>query len=95
MTGPHRTNTRNWRDRAACRTEDPEIFFPVGETGPAQLQILEAQTVCRRCPVTNACFAWAIETGQEHGIWGASTEADRKNHRRRRRDAARKNGAAA
>lgn len=84
--------TRTWRDHAACRDEDPEIFFPVGESGPAQLQILEAQAVCRRCPVIEHCFQWAIETGQEHGIWGGTTEADRKNHRRR---VNRKNGATA
>ena len=40
-----------WRDRAACLDEDPELFFPIGNTGPAILQIEEAKAVCRRCEV--------------------------------------------
>ena len=36
----------DWRSRAACLDKDPELFFPVGNTGPALLQIEEAKTVC-------------------------------------------------
>ena len=39
----------DWRSRAACLDKDPELFFPVGNTGPALLQIEEAKTVCRSC----------------------------------------------
>ena len=39
----------DWRHRAVCREEDPELFFPIGNTGPALLQIEEAKAVCRRC----------------------------------------------
>ena len=41
----------DWRHRAACLTEDPELFFPIGNTGPALMQIAEAKKVCRRCDV--------------------------------------------
>ena len=41
----------DWRHRAICRDEDPELFFPIGNTGPALLQIEQAKAVCRRCPV--------------------------------------------
>lgn len=41
----------DWRHRAACLDEDPELFFPIGNTGPALLQIEEAKAVCRRCDV--------------------------------------------
>ena len=42
----------DWRDKAACLTVDPELFFPVGNTGPAVDQIEKAKTVCARCTVT-------------------------------------------
>ena len=41
----------DWRHRAICRDEDPELFFPIGNTGPALLQIEQAKMVCRRCPI--------------------------------------------
>ncbi len=41
----------DWRHHAACREVDPELFFPIGNTGPALFQIEEAKGVCRRCPV--------------------------------------------
>ena len=46
----------DWRHRAACRDEDPELFFPIGNTGPALVQIEEAKAVCRRCPVIEPCL---------------------------------------
>ena len=68
----------NWRHRAACRTEDPELFFPVGNSGPALLQIGEAKAVCRRCPVASPCLSWALETGQDAGVWGGMSEDERR-----------------
>ena len=47
----------DWRHKAACLDEDPELFFPIGNTGPALLQIEEAKQVCRRCDVRDACLA--------------------------------------
>ena len=49
----------DWRHEAACRDEDPELFFPVGNTGPALSQIEEAKVVCARCTVTTDCLKWA------------------------------------
>ncbi|MFY4721463.1 WhiB family transcriptional regulator [Streptomyces sp. LaBMicrA B280] len=68
----------NWRGSGACREEDPELFFPVGNTGPALLQIEEAKSVCRRCPVMERCLQWALETGEAHGVWGGLTDAERR-----------------
>jgi WhiB family redox-sensing transcriptional regulator len=79
----------DWRHRAACRAEDPELFFPVGTTGPAALQIEEAKAVCRRCPAIEQCLNWALTSGQEHGVWGATDEDERRSIKRR---AARRRG---
>ena len=68
----------DWRHRSACLDEDPELFFPIGNTGPAILQIEEAKQVCRRCDVREQCLAWALEAGQDHGVWGGLSEDERR-----------------
>jgi WhiB family transcriptional regulator, redox-sensing transcriptional regulator len=73
----------DWRDRSACLDEDPELFFPIGNTGPAILQIEEAKQVCRRCEVREQCLEWALEAGQDHGVWGGLSEDERRALKRR------------
>ncbi|WP_432057544.1 WhiB family transcriptional regulator [Streptomyces sp. bgisy022] len=73
----------NWRNRAACRTEDPDLFFPIGTSGPALLQTEQAKAVCRRCPVQQQCLDWALETGQTIGVWGGTGENERRALKRR------------
>jgi WhiB family redox-sensing transcriptional regulator len=73
----------DWRNSAVCREEDPELFFPVGNSGPALLQIEEAKAVCRRCPVINRCQQWALENNQQDGVWGALSENERRSLKRR------------
>jgi WhiB family redox-sensing transcriptional regulator len=68
----------DWRHEAICREEDPELFFPVGTSGPALLQVEQAKAVCRRCPVTEECLAWALESGQDAGVWGGMGEDERR-----------------
>lgn len=60
-----------------CRAEDPELFHPVGTSGPAARQIEQAKAVCRRCPVTAACLDWALRHG-ELGVWGGTTDGERR-----------------
>ena len=74
----------DWRDRAACLDEDPELFFPIGNTGPAIVQIEQAKAVCRRCDVIDTCLQWALETGQDAGVWGGLSEDERRALKRRR-----------
>ncbi|MGW7130048.1 WhiB family transcriptional regulator [Streptomyces bobili] len=78
------------RPRAACTDEDPELFFPIGNTGPALLQIEEAKAVCRRCPLMESCLQGALERN-ELGVWGCTDEDER---RRMKRRAARRRTAA-
>ena len=56
----------DWRHNAACLTEDPELFFPIGNTGPALAQIERAKQVCARCEVREQCLAWALELSLIH-----------------------------
>ncbi len=73
----------DWRHRALCRDEDPELFFPIGTTGPALFQVEQAKAVCRRCPVARECLDWALATGQDSGVWGALSEDERRALKRR------------
>jgi WhiB family redox-sensing transcriptional regulator len=73
----------DWRHRAACRDEDPELFFPIGNTGPALLQTEEAKQVCRRCPVIGECLNFALSSSQDHGVWGGLSEDERRALKRR------------
>ena len=72
----------DWRLAAACRDLDPDLFFPIGTTGPSVSQIAEAKQVCGTCPVQKACLSWAIKNYQDHGIWGGATELERQALRR-------------
>ncbi len=74
----------DWRPRAACRDVDPELFFPIGSGGPSIAQAEQAVLVCRRCDVTAQCLDWALEHRQDAGVWGATTEEQRRPLLRRR-----------
>jgi WhiB family redox-sensing transcriptional regulator len=67
-----------WRNRAACLDEDPELFFPIGNTGPALIQTHEAKAVCGRCEVVQTCLEWPIAAGQDFGVWGGMSEDERR-----------------
>lgn len=73
----------DWRNYAACRDVDPELFFPIGNTGPALLQIDDAKQVCRRCKVAEECLQWALDSGQDSGVWGGLSEDERRALKRR------------
>ena len=71
-----------WRDHALCRDTDPELFFPIGTTGAALVQIEHARAVCRQCPVQADCLDFALSTNQDSGIWGGTSEEERRVLRR-------------
>jgi WhiB family transcriptional regulator, redox-sensing transcriptional regulator len=68
----------HWRDDAACRSADPDLFFPIGSTGPALRQIDQAKRICQACPVRGRCLTSALEHGLAFGIWGGTTEEERR-----------------
>ena len=68
----------DWRDRAACRVVNPELFFPVSEVGPGAVQVRQAKSVCARCPVQAECLEYAVEAGLAHGVFGGATPHERR-----------------
>ena len=78
----------DWRHHAACRDEDPELFFPISEVGPGARHTAEAKAVCARCPVREQCLRYALDNGLDDGIFGGTTERERRTLTRRTRQAA-------
>jgi WhiB family transcriptional regulator, redox-sensing transcriptional regulator len=74
----------DWRSRSACRDEEPELFFPIGTTGPAVEQTDAAKRICMRCDVREECLEFALATNQDAGIWGGLNEDERRTLRRQR-----------
>lgn len=72
----------DWREFSACRDTDPDLFFPVGTTGPAIEQIENAKAVCRTCDVQTNCLEYALTSNQDSGIWGGTSEEERRVLRR-------------
>ena len=76
------TDNGDWRVRAACRDSDPDLFFPEGTTGPALEQIAEAKRVCEECDVQVQCLEFALETNEDSGVWGGTSEEERRKIRK-------------
>lgn len=72
-----------WRQRAACRGVDPDIFFPVSEEDAD-----EAKAVCAVCSVREACLEYALAHRERDGVWGGATERERRRMIRQRRRSA-------
>jgi WhiB family transcriptional regulator, redox-sensing transcriptional regulator len=81
MTAP---STASWRKLAACQGIDPEIFYPASDEDDAW----EAKAICSECPVRQACLEHALAHREREGVWGGTTERERRRiHRQRRKSA--------
>jgi WhiB family transcriptional regulator, redox-sensing transcriptional regulator len=67
----------DWRNYAACRDVDPDLFFPLGTVGASLPQIEQAKRVCRTCLVSQSCLSWALDSG-DSGVWGGTTDEERR-----------------
>lgn len=69
----------DWMHQAACADTDPDMWFPHrGE------QIKPLIAICATCPVRQDCLEYAIEHGEHHGIWGGTSERERRRIRQAR-----------
>ncbi len=73
-----------WRNRAACRGLDPEIFFPPSEEED-DATTAAAKAVCSQCPVQEPCLEHALGFRERDGVWGGYTEKERRRIVRQRR----------
>ena len=69
-----------WRSLGACRGLDPELFFPETED-----QADVAKMVCQGCDVRVSCLEHALASREKVGVWGGTTERERRRLIRQRR----------
>lgn len=76
----------DWRSRAACQDLGCDVFFhPQGERGSSRADRERyAKLICRRCPVARECLDHAVSVRELYGVWGGTSEAERRDLRRRR-----------
>jgi WhiB family redox-sensing transcriptional regulator len=67
-----------WRHDAACRHVDPDLFFPTGTARSAADHIEAAKAVCQACRVRLPCLEFALRSHQDAGIWGGTSEEERR-----------------
>lgn len=68
-----------WQGDANCIGVDPDIFFP--ERGASTK---EAKSICQACSVRMQCLEYALDNGEKFGIWGGTSERERRKLRRQR-----------
>lgn len=73
-----RRASADWRESAACRSAEPDLFFPVSANGRSTVEAEQAKAVCARCPVRRECLQFALATRQAHGVWGGMSERERR-----------------
>src|SRR5690348_3705837 len=66
---------RDWRQRAACKHADRDCSFPVSASGPSLDQLTQAKAICADCPVRRQRLAFALDTRQDHGVWGGMSDS--------------------
>lgn len=88
-----------WLDHAKCQGLPGQLFYAEYQHNNSQVQ--EAKSVCLgthpdhpgRCPVLEDCLNYAIANGERYGVWGGTSERERRRIKRQRhREAALANG---
>lgn len=74
-----------WARRAKCRDHpSPDLWFPTTDNGgPGYSDNRAAIAICDDCPVQRDCLEYAIDH-EEHGVWGGTSERERRRIRRQR-----------
>ncbi len=69
-------------DLGSCRGVDPDIFFP--DRGES---LSPAKAICAECIVRDECLEYALDNRERFGVWGGTSERERRRLRRSRREA--------
>jgi WhiB family redox-sensing transcriptional regulator len=77
------TMDNDWMSTGLCNAQPPSVFFPSDGVG-----VEVAKRICMECPVKDLCREYALEHRIDHGVWGGTSERERRRILRSRRLAA-------
>jgi WhiB family redox-sensing transcriptional regulator len=72
---------QSWQVRALCRGPQRVLFFPpshIERKDDKEAREAHAKTLCTECPVASHCLQFALSIREPHGIWGGTTELERR-----------------
>jgi WhiB family redox-sensing transcriptional regulator len=75
------TSKKTWHVKAACRGPESFVFFPpphLERRDEREAREAKAKSICRQCAVQQECLDFALSIREPHGIWGGTTEAERR-----------------
>jgi WhiB family redox-sensing transcriptional regulator len=72
------TEERPWMVFRACRDAEADLFFATTKEDQGH-----ALAICATCPVRLDCLEYALEARERFGIWGGTTEKQRRRLLRR------------
>jgi WhiB family redox-sensing transcriptional regulator len=69
-----------WMAQGNCADKPPTLFFPSDGVG-----VDVARRICATCAVKDQCLEYALRNRIDHGVWGGTSERERRRILRRRR----------
>ncbi|MDH4144458.1 MAG: WhiB family transcriptional regulator [Acidimicrobiia bacterium] len=69
-----------WMARGLCADRPPSFFFPSDGVG-----VEVAKRLCAECAVKAPCLEYALHNRIDHGVWGGTSERERRRILKRRR----------
>jgi len=79
-TPPVIDDSGDWKAAGKCRDLPPEVFFPADGVG-----VEIAKRICEDCLIKEVCLEFALYNGEKYGVWGGTSERERRKLARRRR----------
>ncbi len=62
-----------WMQTGECNDKAPDVFFPSDGVG-----VEKAKRVCETCDVKAVCLEYALKNRVDHGVWGGTSERQRR-----------------
>jgi len=69
-----------WMAKGVCREHSPSVFFPSDGVG-----VDRARKICGTCTQIQPCLEYALANRIDHGVWGGTSERERRRILKRRR----------